>query len=70
MITAKVGTMKDVLETVQELGMVQEAKMLTGPYDVMAIAEADNMSEITKTLVERIRKMEGVEDTVTNVFIE
>lgn len=70
LITAKVGTMKDVLEKVKSLGPVEEARMLTGPYDIMAIAKADSMSEVTNTLVEEVRKLEGVEDTVTNVYIE
>lgn len=69
LITAKVGMMKEVLENVKELALVKDARMLTGPYDIMAIARADSMSEITDVLVEKVRKMDGVEGTVTNVFI-
>ncbi len=70
LITAKVGAMKDVLEKVKKLEPVTEARMLTGPYDIMAIAESESMSQITNTLVDEVRKFEGVEDTVTNVYIE
>lgn len=70
LITAKVGTMKDVLEKLKEFDHIKEARMLTGPYDIMTIAEANEMSNITNILVDKIRKLEGVEDTVTNVYIE
>ncbi len=70
LITAKVGTMKEVLDKIKDLDSITEARMLTGPYDIMAIAEADEMPKITNILVDKIRKLENVEDTVTNVYIE
>lgn len=70
LITTKVGSMKSVHEQIEGLDKIQETKMLTGPYDIMAIARADEMTDITKTLIDEIRSIKGVEETTTNVFIE
>lgn len=70
MITTKVGAMKDIHQRIQDMDEVEESAMMTGPYDVMAIARAGEMTDITNTLIEKIRNIDGVEDTITNIFIE
>lgn len=70
MIVAEVGSMRDVFEEIEGLPMVREAKMLAGPYDIMAVAESDKLSEIMETLIEKIRSIDGVGETVTHIFIE
>lgn len=70
LITTNVGKMKEVREKIDNLSEIEQVEMLTGPYDIMAMAEADEMSDITKTLMEKIRNLEGVQETTTNVFIE
>ncbi len=70
LITTEVGKMKDVQEEIKDLGEIDQVEMLTGPYDIMAIASAEEMTNITKALMEKIRNLEGVQDTTTNIFIE
>ena len=70
LVTAKIGTMKNIYEELKNMENIEEAEMLTGPYDIMAIARGGKMTEVTQILIEKIRNIEGVEDTVTNVFIE
>ena len=70
LITTKVGSMRDIYNRIKDIEGVKQVEMLTGPYDIMVIAEAEEMTDITKALMEKVRKIEGVEDTVTNVFIE
>lgn len=70
MITSRVGSMKEVYQKVKDLETVERAQMLTGPYDVMALAEADEITKITNELIEKLRMIDGVEDTVTNIYIE
>ena len=62
--------MKKVADTVKEMEGVEKTEMLTGLYDVMVVARAEKLSSISDILIEKIRNIEGVEDTVTNVFIE
>lgn len=70
LITTEVGQMKDVQEEIKDLDEIDQVEMLTGPYDIMAIASAEEMTNITKALMEKIRNLEGVQDTTTNIFIE
>lgn len=70
LITTEVGKMKDVQEKIVDLGEIEQVEMLTGPYDIMALARADEMTNITKALMEKIRNLDGVQDTTTNIFIE
>lgn len=59
---------KGVVEGVMsELGKMEEIEcvaFITGPYDVMVIADGDMHGIITK-----IREIDGVKDTTTNVII-
>ena len=70
LITTKVGAMKDVHNKMRDMSEVKQVEMLTGPYDLMVIAKAEEMTNITKALIQKIREIEGVEDTITNIFIE
>ncbi len=70
LITTEVGSMRDIYEKISEIDGVEQAEMLTGPYDIMVISKSEEMTEITETIMRKIRKIEGVEDTVTNIFIE
>lgn len=70
LITTTVGSMRDIYDKIKSIDGVEQAEMLTGPYDIMAVARAEEMTDITKAIMEKIRKIEGVEDTVTNIFIE
>lgn len=62
--------MRDIYNKIRDIEGVEQVEMLTGPYDIMVLARAEEMTDITKALMEKVRKIEGVEDTVTNVFIE
>lgn len=70
LIKSEAGAMEFIRKRLENFEKVREAAMLTGPYDVMAIVDADEMKEITETLVENIRNIMGVEETVTNIVIE
>ncbi len=70
LIKSEAGAMEFIRKRLENFEKVREAAMLTGPYDVMAIVDADEMKEITETLVENIRNIVGVEETVTNIVIE
>ncbi len=70
LIVAEIRTLRDVFREIKKLEEIKEAKMILGPYDIMATVEAEEEEEIEKTLLNEIRDIEGVEKTVTNIFIE
>lgn len=70
LIISEAGSMRNVYEDVENLDMVRETKMMAGPYDIMIIAESDKLSNITETLTNQIRNIDGVGETLTHIFID
>jgi len=70
LVTADVGKMKDVEQKLSDLAEVEQVEMLTGPYDLMVIARSGEMTDVTQALMDKIRNIDGVQDTTTNIFIE
>lgn len=70
LITTGVGKVRNVFENVEEIEGVKNIHIVTGPFDLIAIAEADDMSTLMNVVIEEIGKAEGVTDTNTSVVIE
>ncbi len=70
LVTTEVGKMREVFEQLEKIESVKEIDMLTGPYDLIVQAEAEDMTDLTDGIVERIRDADGVKDTTTNIVIE
>lgn len=70
LITADVGKMKEVEQKISSKKEIEQVEMLTGPYDLMALAKTDEMTDITQALIDKIREIDGVQNTTTNIFIE
>lgn len=58
------GLVESVMSELGKMGEIECVAFITGPYDVMAIAGGEMHEIITK-----IREIEGVKDTTTNVII-
>lgn len=65
LINVKPGSEMDVYEIVKELDMVEDATLLFGDYDLLAKMCSESMGEIAAAVVEKIRSIEGVNDTKT-----
>lgn len=59
------GLVESVMDKLEELDEIKCAAFITGPHDFMAIADG-NINEI----ITKIRKIEGVRATFTNVVVE
>jgi DNA-binding Lrp family transcriptional regulator len=61
---------KEVAEALKELGPeVRSADRVTGPYDIIAVIEADTMDKLMAFVDDRIRATTGVYRTVTCVAV-
>ena len=65
LIQAKVGDSSAVASAVEQLDGVTSADVVTGPYDVIARAEAESRDELGRVIVSRIQSVKGVTRTVT-----
>ncbi len=65
LVQAHVGTGPRVGEEVAAIEGVMRADVVTGPYDVIALAEAENINELGRLVLQRIQAVDGVTRTMT-----
>jgi DNA-binding Lrp family transcriptional regulator len=65
LIQTEVGKAATVATTIAELSGVTQAEDVTGPYDVIVRAEANNVDELGKLVVARVQAVPGITRTLT-----
>jgi DNA-binding Lrp family transcriptional regulator len=65
LIQTEVGMAADVATQISAIDGVVTAEDVTGPYDVIARAEAPSVDELGKLVVGHIQRIEGITRTVT-----
>ncbi|CAA9248204.1 MAG: Transcriptional regulator, AsnC family [uncultured Corynebacteriales bacterium] len=65
LIQTEVGKAASVASTIAELDGVTQAEDVTGPYDVIVRAEANNVDELGKLVVARVQAVAGITRTLT-----
>lgn len=65
LILTEVGQAARVAAAVAEIEGVKAADDVTGPYDVVARAEAADVDELGRMVVARIQAVDGIERTLT-----
>ena len=67
LIETKVGSARDVLDALRSMDNVRQADIITGTYDLIALAEADDMVSLVDLVTAQVQNIEGVERTITCV---
>ena len=65
LIQTEVGKAAQVAKDIVEIKGVQLAEDVTGPYDVVARAEARNLDELGRLVVARVQVVDGITRTLT-----
>ncbi len=65
LIQTEVGKAAYVAEEVRRIPGVESADDVTGPYDVIIRAAADDVDQLGKLVVARIQAIEGITRTLT-----
>jgi DNA-binding Lrp family transcriptional regulator len=65
LIQTKVGQAAVVAAALRDMPGVSEAVSVTGPYDVIARAEARNIDELARLIVSGVHALGGVARTLT-----
>jgi len=65
LIQNEVGRSAQVAGSIRDLDGVLRVDVVTGPYDVIARAEADSIDELGKRVLRPIQQVEGVIRTMT-----
>lgn len=70
LIQTEVGRSAAVAEEVRGLDGVQTAEDVTGPYDVIVRATADDVDAIGRMVVARVQKVPGITRTLTCPIVD
>lgn len=65
LVQTEVGKAAQVATQIAAIDGVVSAEDVTGPYDVIARAEATSVDELGKLVVSHIQRIEGITRTVT-----
>ena len=65
LIQTEVGKAANVAHEISRIPGVTQAEDVTGPYDVIVRAEANNVDELGKLVVAQIQAVEGITRTLT-----
>jgi DNA-binding Lrp family transcriptional regulator len=65
LIQTEVGRARDVAGAIRDITGVVRVDAVTGPYDVVVLAEAAGVDELGKMIVSRIQLVPGITRTLT-----
>ena len=65
LIQTEVGKAAAVASQIGALDGIVSADDVTGPYDVIATAEADSVDDLGKMVVSKVQMIEGITRTLT-----
>ena len=68
-IHVEVGEEARVQKALLGVEGVKSADLTSGEQDIICMAEAENYEELLRLVVNRIRSIEGIRDTVTNLVL-
>ena len=69
LVETAVGKTRDVAGTLSNLDGVGVVDIVTGPHDIIAVIEGDDMSVVGNVVTEKIHTVDGVVRTVTCVAV-
>ena len=69
LIETAVGKTKEVVTALKQLKGVKSVDTVTGPYDVIAIIEGENLNDIGDLVTSKIHPIAGISRTVTCLAI-
>jgi len=69
LIETAVGKTRDVATELRQLKGIKSVDLVTGPYDIIAIIEAETLNEIGDIVTGKIHPTSGISRTVTCLAI-
>lgn len=69
LVETAVGRAREVASALKQLEGIKSVDSVTGPYDVIAVAEGETLNDIGDLVTERIHPISGISRTVTCLAI-
>ncbi len=68
-INSEIGAEKELLKELKKMGIVKEAYIVYGVYDIVARVEADTMDKLKVMANRKIRRLDKVQSTLTMIVM-
>lgn len=69
LVEVSIGKLAGVLAAIRELPMVVSADPVAGPYDIIAILQADRTEQIGHLVMQQVHQIEGINYTMTCIAV-
>lgn len=69
LIETQVGKTKQVVEAIRKLPGVTSVEAITGPYDAVAVLQAETLNDIGELIVSKVHTAVGISRTVTCIVL-
>jgi DNA-binding Lrp family transcriptional regulator len=70
LIDTSPGKAKEVAAHLRNVSGVETAHAVTGPHDIIAVAEADDVSDLGELIVHKIQSVPGVMRSQTSIVAD
>jgi DNA-binding Lrp family transcriptional regulator len=70
LIDTSPGKAKEVAQKLRQVQGVSDAHAVTGPHDIIAIAEAGDVSALGELVVQKIQSIIGVSRSLTSIVAD
>lgn len=64
------GKSKEVADALRRVSGIAAADVVTGPYDVIAVAQGDDANAIGRLVLNEVRGIPGISKTMTCLAVE
>ncbi|MHB0871494.1 MAG: Lrp/AsnC ligand binding domain-containing protein [Chloroflexota bacterium] len=64
------GKSKEVVDALRRVSGIAVADVVTGPYDVIAVAQGDDANSIGRLVLNEVRGIPGITKTMTCLAVE
>jgi DNA-binding Lrp family transcriptional regulator len=65
LIQTEVGKARDVAAAIGDISGVERVDAVTGPYEVIVLAEAHTLDELGEMILSRVQMVPGITRTIT-----
>lgn len=69
LVEAAVGRAAYVAEELKKIDQMEQVDMVTGPFDIIAVVEADNLMDIGNVVSAKMHNVSGIVKTITSLAV-
>lgn len=70
LVNIRTGAVREVVKSLTRLENIVEANMTFGPYDAVAVIEADDLAKVGSIIYSEIQPIPGVLETLTCLAVD